>query len=98
MEAVFQTIALIGDYWTSPDGPRVRDILIEDLPKKDTRTMEVVPPRCPVCYRYTVMVVNIAEFNAWQDGMPIQEAFPTLGQADREVLMTGIHHHCWDKI
>jgi hypothetical protein len=28
--------------------------------------------------------------------MYIQDAFPTLGTADRELLKTGLHSTCWD--
>lgn len=31
MTAIFQTIALIGDYWTGPHGPQVRGIQLDDV-------------------------------------------------------------------
>ena len=60
--------------------------------------MEIVTHNCPICNKYTVMVVDIAEFNAWRAGLLIQQAFPTMSQEDRELLISGTHPDCWDSL
>jgi hypothetical protein len=34
----------------------------------------------------------------WQNGELIQRAFPTMTPDQREVMLTGIHPKCWDKM
>jgi hypothetical protein len=31
----------------------------------------------------------------WKKGAYIQDAFPALNDAEREILKTGFHPHCW---
>lgn len=65
-------------------------------PHTTESTMEVTTMNCFHCNQPSTMTVNIAEFNAWRDGLLIQEAFPTMSTQDRELLMTGTHPACWD--
>lgn len=62
------------------------------------REMEIVTRNCQLCNQPTIMTVNIAEFNAWRDGMLIQDAFPTMSSENRELLISGTHPECWDKM
>jgi transcriptional regulator GlxA family with amidase domain len=34
----------------------------------------------------------------WQEGENIQNAFPDMSAADREILISGTHAACWDKL
>jgi hypothetical protein len=59
---------------------------------------------CPLC-RQPSMVENIPEeaFDSWWrdgkvDGQFIQQALPMLSAGDREVLISGTHDECWDKM
>ena len=60
---------------------------------------------CPVCHEKSEVIVPL---NQWQDyihdistGGPkrhAQNAFPDLSPAEREIIITGTHSKCWDKI
>lgn len=58
-------------------------------------TMVLCPP-CFACGKQGIVVVPTDGYEAWQAGALIQNALPSLTAADREVLMTGTHEHCWE--
>jgi hypothetical protein len=76
---------------TQPKETDMTDLRLEN-------EMEIVTNNCQVCNKHTIMVVNIAEFNAWRGGLLIQQAFPTMSQPDRELLISGTHPDCWDSL
>jgi hypothetical protein len=53
---------------------------------------------CPTCGESSVLIVPEEGYQRWMEGESIQEALPTLAQAQREQLMTGIHGDCWKRI
>lgn len=57
--------------------------------------IHVISPACPRCKKVTETVVTRAGLEAWQNGALIQQAFPDMSAADREVLLTGYHQMCW---
>lgn len=57
-----------------------------------------VANRCPMCGKVHTVNVNDVDFQRWQTGASIQNAFPYLSANEREIIMTGICPKCWDKM
>ena len=53
---------------------------------------------CPICRKSNLINVCSDDYEAWQNGTLIQDAFPYLSAEDRECLMTGFCSECWDKM
>ena len=62
--------------------------------------MDVITKQCTVCgSRGRVFDVDALGFTLWQTGLEeIQDALPELTKDERELLMTGIHAHCWEQM
>lgn len=57
-------------------------------------------PKCRVCGN-TGLVENVDAlgFIRWSElGEPIQTALPELDEDQRELLITGTHAHCWERL
>jgi len=61
-------------------------------------TIAVKTKTCMVCDKYEVWSLDREAVTRWQEGENIQSAFPDMKAADREVLITGTHPACWDKL
>jgi len=61
-------------------------------------TIAVKTKPCMVCDKYEVWSLDREAVIRWQEGENIQSAFPDMKAADREVLITGTHPACWDKL
>jgi hypothetical protein len=55
-------------------------------------------PPCAMCGQTTDLEVDAAGMRMWHGGAHIQRAFPQLAPAERELLLTGTHPACWDKM
>lgn len=55
-------------------------------------------PPCPVCRTTTEMRLPIEKLVKWRKGHLIQNVFPTLHPDVRELIMSGTHPECWDKM
>lgn len=53
---------------------------------------------CTVCGEYEVWSLDRQAVTRWQEGENIQRAFPDMSAEDREVLISGTHPACWDKL
>lgn len=62
----------------------------------DTQEMHIFRIDDPNCEKTYTIAVPEQEYQNWKDGMLIQDAMPSLGQDDRELLMTGTCPECWD--
>ena len=62
--------------------------------------MNVVTPECVVCKERGMLEgVDALGFIRWSElGENIQDALPELDEDQRELLMTGTHAHCWEKM
>ena len=60
--------------------------------------VHVTTPECTVCGSTSEMFLNKTDLQSWWEGSYIQDAFPYLTADERELLITGIHPHCWDII
>ena len=57
-----------------------------------------VKKTCPECSRVQTIPVPAEEHAAWKAGELIQNALVSLTPAQREVLLTGYCHGCWDTL
>jgi hypothetical protein len=53
---------------------------------------------CHVCGNYELWSLDRKAVESWQAGEYIQNAFPDMSMEDREVLITGTHPTCWNKL
>ena len=53
---------------------------------------------CPFCGADHAVEVNLAGFEAWQNGELIQRALPELSLAEREQLASGLCPNCQAKV
>lgn len=53
---------------------------------------------CLVCDKYEVWSLDRQAVTRWREGENIQSAFPDMSAGEREVLITGTHPACWDKL
>ena len=62
--------------------------------------MRVVTQACRMCGMQAVVDgVDALGFVRWSEfGEPIQDAMPDLDSDQRELLMTGTHAHCWERM
>ena len=62
----------------------------------DTIIIKTKP--CGVCDQYEVWSLDREAVTRWQEGETIQDAFPDMSAGDREILISGTHAACWDKL
>ena len=62
--------------------------------------MNVVTPKCAVCgERGIIEDVDALGFIRWTElGEDIVQALPDLDADQRELLISGTHAHCWEKM
>jgi hypothetical protein len=65
---------------------------------KMSDTIAVKTKTCCVCDKFEVLTLNRQAVERWQDGEYIQNAFPDMSDGDRELLISGTHSECWDKL
>ena len=53
---------------------------------------------CTVCGEYEVWSLDRQAVESWQAGENIQNAFPDMNAGDREILISGTHPACWEKL
>lgn len=51
--------------------------------------------RCFICGNRAVLEVPLEGLRAWQNGELIQVALPEMPVGERELLISGVHEHCW---
>ena len=61
-------------------------------------TIVVKTKTCTVCGEYEVWSLNRQAVESWQGGEYIQNAFPDMSAEDRELLISGTHPACWNKL
>jgi hypothetical protein len=61
-------------------------------------TIRVKTNTCTVCGKYELLSLDRKAVESWRAGEYIQNAFPEMSMQDREVLITGTHPACWDKL
>jgi hypothetical protein len=61
-------------------------------------TIVVKTKTCTVCGEYEVWSLDRQAVTKWQEGEYIQNAFPNMSAEDRELLISGTHPACWNKL
>lgn len=56
-----------------------------------------LPVKCSFCGKTVILTVPASGLQAWQCGTLIQEAFPELTPAERELMISGMCGECWKK-
>ena len=62
----------------------------------DTILVKTKP--CLACKEYEVWSLDRDAVMRWQGGELIQNCFPDMSPSDRELLISGTHAACWDKL
>ena len=57
-----------------------------------------VNTQCRLCGDKKVLYLPKSGYEKYMEGMAIQDAMPDVDAADRELLISGVCHVCWDKI
>lgn len=58
-------------------------------------SVEHIICQCRTCHQYHVILVAENDFTAWKGGKYVQDAFPYLSKADRELLISKTCNRCW---
>ena len=58
--------------------------------------VNVVTRPCMMCGKTSEMVLDFDKVTRWQRGEFVQDVFPELSAAERELLISGTHGPCWD--
>lgn len=58
----------------------------------------MVTKTCVVCDQDSGILVPREGYEKWQAGAFVQDAFPDMSAADREVLVSGTHDKCWNEM
>ena len=53
---------------------------------------------CKVCGNYELWSLDRGAVERWQAGELIQNAFPDMSINDREIMISGTHPECWNKL
>jgi len=60
--------------------------------------IEIVTKPCFHCGKTTTMKVDRIGMERFMRGYSIQQAFPDYDASKRELILTGIHQKCWEKM
>lgn len=58
----------------------------------------ITTPRCMACGEASIVELTDAEQAALDSGALIQDALPDRTADERELLITGTHGECWDRM
>ena len=50
---------------------------------------------CMICQQASTIAANELQAAAYAHGLPVQDIWPHMPRAEREVLISGIHPDCW---
>jgi hypothetical protein len=53
---------------------------------------------CYPCSSYTTLILPFRNFHSWRNGEYVQNAFPYLSPAQREMIVSGTHSKCFDEL
>lgn len=63
-----------------------------------TKAQTVVIRDCPRCDKTQSVTVESEEWDVYQLGALVQEAFPYLNRSQRRILVSGICDSCWERM
>ena len=71
------------------------DVIMIIVNEREVMIMRIdVEMTCPFCGESHAVEVNLAGFEAWQNGELIQRALPELSPTEREQLISGLCPKC----
>lgn len=53
---------------------------------------------CVVCHEQSRLMISVDGYEAWRAGVHVQDAFPGLSSDIRELLISGTHSQCFNKL
>jgi hypothetical protein len=53
---------------------------------------------CRVCGKTSTLEVDADKYERWRTGELAQKVFPEMSADEREVLISGTHPACWDRL
>ena len=65
---------------------------------KGESIMKIINKQCMVCKQNVEIKVKAEDFQSWQKGTLIQNAFPYLSTDEREILISNICGTCFDRL
>ena len=69
-----------------------------ELKEQLLNTVLVNNPKCLICGHGSQTRVDWLKYQRWQSGQLINTVFTELTPAQREVMISGTHPYCWDKM
>jgi len=63
-----------------------------------TNRNQMLTPRCVVCGKVVALRVDPEDVERWHNGTLVQDAFPYLDAAERELLISGTCGECWSAL
>lgn len=63
-----------------------------------TSTTVITTKKCGLCGDTAKLTVPTAGLEAWRNGTHIQDAMPEITPPLRELLISGTHPECWEKM
>jgi hypothetical protein len=58
----------------------------------------IITNRCPVCDKTSIINVTDQAHDEWQAGEHVQDIWPEWSASKRELLISGTHSKCWEKM
>ena len=70
-------------------------VSVKDLTRPvPTRLQCVIQVECLLCHETSVLAVDKEDYQDWQGGKYIQDAFPYLEPWERDLIKLGLHKQC----
>lgn len=70
---------------------------VEENPMSTITMSSITTRPCPFCQQSSTLDVTAAQAEAYLSGSLVQDVFPDLDLAQRELLVSGIHPDCWEQ-
>jgi hypothetical protein len=64
----------------------------------DTQMVTVVCRPCAVCGKQAEVSMTADQFGRWLAGEHVQNVLPSMPAPERELLISGTHPACWNKL
>ena len=64
----------------------------------ETNLITVTTPVCVCCALSSELIVDADAYKNYENGQPVQNAFPFLTSEVRELLISGTHDACWNQM
>jgi hypothetical protein len=55
-------------------------------------------PRCMICGETAIVELDPQKVEKWRKGIHVQNVWPEMSADERELLISGTHSECWNKM